>query len=140
LYCFDEYIFNKESNKLWNKFGRKKHGLKLVYIYLSVVFKDKTDNCYGKWFRTSTREINYRSGLNLKGVKEHINTLITIGLVERRLKRKKINNEKEEYKTESYYKLRSLTQENLSDAIYKFDYIDMSKYVKQIEKKVRLRS
>lgn len=141
MYCFDEILFNEESRKLWKKFGRKKHGLRSTYIYLSVVSKDKTGSYFDKWFRTSTREISYRSDFNQKGVKEHINTLRIIGLVERRIKRKIVKDENmEKYETESYYRLRQRTFEYLDEAINKYDFIDIAKYVKQTGKKERIKS
>lgn len=141
MYCFDEILFNEESRRLWKKFGRKKHGLKLVLIYSSIISKEKTGSYYNKWFRTSTREISYRSGFNQKGVKEYVNTLSIIGLVERRIKRKIVKDENmEKYETESYYRLRQRTFEDLDEAINKYDFIDIAKYVKQTGKKERIKS
>ena len=141
MYCFDEYLFNEESRKLWKRFGRKKHGIKLVLMYLFILSKDKTGTYYDKWFQTNTREISYRSGFNQKGVKEYVNTLRLIGLVERRIKRKMVKEENvEKYETESWYILRQRTFKDLDEAINKYDLIDMEKHVKQTEKKRRFTS
>lgn len=110
-------------------------------MYLSVLSKDKRDSHYGKWFRTSSREVSYRSGLDIKRVKEYINSLRYIGLVDRRIKRKKVKEgDLENYKTESYYRVRPLNVENFNEAMDKFDYIDIAKYVKQTDKKERIKS
>ena len=107
-------------------------------MYLSVLSKDKRDSHYGKWFRTTAREVSYRSGLDIKRVKEYINSLRYIGLVNRRIKRKKVKEgNTEKYKTESFYRVRPLTLENFNEAMDKFDYIDIAKYVKQTDKKER---
>ncbi len=141
MYCFDEYLFNEESRKLWRRFGRKKHGIKLVLFHLLILSKDKTGKYYDEWFRTSTREISYRSGFNRKGVKEYVNTLRIIRLVERKIKRKIVKDENmEKYETEAYYKLRQLTFEDLDEAINKYDLVDIAKYVKQTDKKERIKS
>lgn len=141
MYCFDENLFNEESRKLWKRFGRKKHGIKLVLMYLFILSKDKTGTYYDKWFQTNTREISYRSGFNQKGVKEYVNTLRLIGLVERRIKRKMVKEENvEKYETESWYILRQRTFKDLDEAINKYDLIDMEKHVKQTEKKRRFTS
>jgi len=140
LYCFEEYLFNEESRKLWKKFGRKKHGIKLVLMYLLILSKDKTGSYYGKWFRTSAREVSYRSGLDIKRVKEYINSLKYIGLVERRINRKVIKEEEtEKYETESYYRLKQRTFEELNEKINKYDFVDIAKYVKQTDKKERIK-
>ena len=140
MYCFEEYLFNEESRKLWKKFGRKKHGIKLVLMYLLILSKDKTGSYYGKWFRTSAREISYRSDLDIKRVKEYINSLKYIGLVERRINRKVIKEEDtEKYETESYYKLKQRTFEELDEKINKYDFIDIAKHVKQTDKKERIK-
>ena len=137
MYCFDEYLFNKESRKLWKKFERKKHGLRLTYIFLSVISKDKTNCSYGKWFRTSAREVSYRSGLCISQIKIHINSLILIKLVERKIKRTKKQEDGIDYNSESFYMVKPLNDENFIKAIDSFDYIDIAKYVKQNDKKVR---
>ena len=140
MYCFEEYLFNEESRKLWKKFGRKKHGIKLVLMYLLILSKDKTGSYYGKWFRTSAREVSYRSGLDIKRVKEYINSLKYIGLVERRINRKVIKEEEtEKYETESYYRLKQRTFEELNEKINKYDFVDIAKYVKQTDKKERIK-
>ncbi len=115
--------------------------MKITYIHLSILSKDKTDRYYDKWFRTSTREISYRSGFNRKGVKEYVNTLRIIELVERKIKRKIVKDENmEKYETESWYRLRQLTFEDLDEAINKYDLVDIAKYVKQTDKKERIKS
>ena len=109
-------------------------------MYLLILSKDKTGNYYGKWFRTSAREISYRSGLDIKRVKEYINSLKYIGLVERRINRKVIKEEEtEKYETASYYRLKQRTFEELNEKINKYDFVDIAKYVKQTDKKERIK-
>ena len=109
-------------------------------MHLLILSKDKTGSYYGKWFRTSAREISYRSGFNQKGIKEYVNALRIIGLVERRINRKITKEEgTEKYETESYYRLRQRTFEELDEAINKFDFVDMAKHIKQTEKKERIK-
>lgn len=137
MYFFEENLFNKESNKLWNKFKRNKHGIKITYIYLTVLQYEKTGD-FDKWFKSSAREISYRSNLCISQVKAHLKSLILIKLAERKIKRTK---KKEEgyidYDSESFYRVKPLNDENFIKAIDSFDYIGIAKEVKQYDKKER---
>ena len=137
MYCFEENSFNEKSNKLWNKFKRNKHGIKITYIYLLVLQKEKTNGDFDKCFKSSAREISYRSGLCISQVKDHLNSLILVRLVERKTIRGKKKEEVLDYESESYYRAVPLNYENLTRAIDLFDNIEIAKHIKLHERKGR---
>ena len=137
MYYFEENLFNKESIRFWNKFKRNKHGIKITYIYLTVLQYEKTEGDFEKKFKTSAREISYRSGLCVSQVKDHLKSLLLVKLIERKTIRKKKKEDNNDYESESYYRVRPLNDENLIKAIDSFDFIDIAEYVKQYDKKVR---
>ena len=130
-------IFIKGSNKLWDKFKRNKHGVKITYIYLTVLQYEETDGDFNKWFKSSAREISYRSGMCISQVKDHLNSLILIKLVERKTKRTKKKEDIIDYESESFYRVKLLDDENFINALESFDYINIEKEVKQYGQKVR---
>jgi len=115
---FDENILSEKSRILWRNFKRNQHSLKLTYLYLRVIHKEKADNDFNKEFKTCIREISYRSGISDSQVKKHLRALIVLKLVERRIERtvaKEDNNY--DYESEAYYKIKPLNDENLKIAI-----------------------
>ena len=115
---FDENIFNEKSITFWKSFKRNQHGLKLTYLYLREIHKEKVNGDFNREFLTSIRELHYRSGISGSQLKKHIRALIIIQLLERRLEKNiTTKDDKKEYKSESYYKIKLLNDENLKKAL-----------------------
>ena len=133
---FDENIFSEKSRILWKNFKRNQHSLKLTYLYLRVIHKEKTDNDFEKEFKTCIREISYRSGISNSQIKKHIKALIVLKLVERRIERtitKEENNY--DYESEAFYKIKPLNDDNLKIAMDNEVYANTEYQIREYKKK-----
>jgi len=110
-YHFEKELFSKDMNRLWKYFYRNNKGLRDTYIFLRIIHQEKNGNDFDSFFKSNVNEIVYRSLLCEDQVKKYVNVLIALGLVERNHEKKKSEKEDKEFKSESFYKVKKITNE-----------------------------
>jgi len=134
---FDENIFSEKSRIFWKSFKRNQHSLKLTYLYLRVIHIEKVNGDFNSEFKTSIRELEYRSGICRSQLKKHIKALVVLELLERRIERNVITEDNlNEYESESYYKIKPLNDQNLKRASGLEVYANMEYYKREYKKEM----